>query len=111
MFVNREDGLAALRWWWQTDSTAALVWGRRRVGKTALLQHFAADRPAVFHTGAGRPAGGELAQLSLQVHHMARTSFGTCSPAPMPTGTTRSTDSPSWPRKNPCSWCWTSSPS
>ncbi|MGH3864917.1 MAG: ATP-binding protein [Pseudonocardiaceae bacterium] len=71
MFVNREDELAALQRWWRTDSPAALVWGRRRVGKTALLQRFAVDRPAVFHTGAGRPAGGELAQLSRQVHHVA----------------------------------------
>lgn len=42
----------------------AIVWGRRRVGKTALLQHFAADLPTVFHTGGGRPASAELMALS-----------------------------------------------
>jgi AAA+ ATPase superfamily predicted ATPase len=42
----------------------AIVWGRRRVGKTALLQHFAAELPTVFHTGGGRPAAAELAALS-----------------------------------------------
>lgn len=41
-----------------------IVWGRRRVGKTALLQHFAQELPAVFHTGAGRPATAELAAIS-----------------------------------------------
>jgi len=40
--------------------------GRRRVGKTALLQRFAGSRRSVFHTGAGRAAAGELAQLSRQ---------------------------------------------
>lgn len=42
----------------------AIVWGRRRVGKTALLQHFASGLPTVFHTGGGRPASAELAALS-----------------------------------------------
>jgi len=34
------------------------------VGKTALLQVFAQDKPAVFHVGAGRPRRAELSQLS-----------------------------------------------
>lgn len=34
------------------------------MGKTALLQHFAEELPAVFHTGSGRPAEAELAALS-----------------------------------------------
>ena len=75
MFVNRCDELASLDEWWNGTALMALVWGRRRVGKTALLQHFAAAKHAVFHTGAGRPAGGELAQLSRQVHHAAPHQF------------------------------------
>ncbi len=68
MFVNRRDELAALdAWWGSPTGRAALVWGRRRVGKTALLQRFADGHPTIFHTGAGRPRDDELAQLSRQV--------------------------------------------
>lgn len=64
-FVNREKELDQLRAWWERPGAAlGIVWGRRRVGKTALLQHFAADRATVFHTGGGRPAEAELAALS-----------------------------------------------
>jgi AAA+ ATPase superfamily predicted ATPase len=67
-FVNRSSELSRLTAWWEAPGAGmGIVWGRRRVGKTALLQHFAADRPAVFHTGAGRPAEAELAALSRAV--------------------------------------------
>lgn len=68
-FVNRTDELDALGRWWRTPERAGLVWGRRRVGKTALIQRFAStlDAPVVFHTGAGRASTGELAQLTRQV--------------------------------------------
>ncbi len=66
-FVNRERELADLRDWWSArDPRPAIVWGRRRVGKTALIQEFAGDRRVIFHTGAGRSMVGELVQLSRQ---------------------------------------------
>lgn len=68
MFVNRERELDALERWWAGDGARmAMVWGRRRVGKTALVRRFADDRRAVFHTGAGRGQGTELALLARQV--------------------------------------------
>jgi AAA+ ATPase superfamily predicted ATPase len=51
----------------RSDSRAGLVWRRRRVGKTALLQEFARDKQSLFHTGGGRPMQGELLQLARQV--------------------------------------------
>jgi AAA+ ATPase superfamily predicted ATPase len=65
MFVNREQELATLdRWWEGARPGIALVWGRRRLGKTALVQRFASGKRTVFHTGAGRPAADELRLLS-----------------------------------------------
>ncbi len=70
-FVHREVELAELtRWWSDPSAGAALLWGRRRVGKTALLQRFSdttAPERTIFHTGAGRPAPAELQQLSRAV--------------------------------------------
>lgn len=65
MFVNRQAELEQLEAWWGSQEAAlAVVWGRRRVGKTALIQHFGNDRPTVFHTGGGRPESAELAALA-----------------------------------------------
>jgi uncharacterized protein len=69
-FVNRTDELGALRSWWQRPAARpALVWGRRRVGKTALLQRLASETgvPVVFHTGTGEAPGAEIANLCRQV--------------------------------------------
>lgn len=66
-FVNRVTELAELEHWWARAKRPALVWGRRRVGKTALLQHFAAGRRSIFHLGSGRTEEGELAQLSRKI--------------------------------------------
>lgn len=68
MFVGRQQELAALRTWWAQGEALALVWGRRRVGKSALLAAFAKPMERVVaHTGAGRPGPLELQRLSAEV--------------------------------------------
>lgn len=67
-FVGRRDEIARLEaWWGEPAPRPALVWGRRRVGKTALLQRFADGRHCVFHTGGNRTGHGELVEFSRQV--------------------------------------------
>lgn len=72
MFVNRKQELAQLeRWHREPGGRLGLVWGRRRVGKTALIEEFAKSRKAVFHTAAGRPVADELRLLSQGVAKVA----------------------------------------
>ncbi|MGH3261535.1 MAG: ATP-binding protein, partial [Trebonia sp.] len=68
-FVGRDDELAQLTYWWEeANDRPALVWGRRRVGKTALIEQFASGlRRVVFHTAAGDPVASELRRLAAAV--------------------------------------------
>ena len=64
-FVNRQEELAVLEEWWDSPTAGmGLLWGRRRVGKTALLQRFGESRPTIFHTGVGRPTSDDLMLLT-----------------------------------------------
>lgn len=71
-FVGRAEELAALQAWWNAPvPLPAVVWGRRRVGKTALIEKFAGDKRMVFHTSARRPEVDELRELSARIAPLA----------------------------------------
>jgi AAA+ ATPase superfamily predicted ATPase len=66
-FVNRERELRALERACGNGGGMAVVSGRRRVGKTALIDRFAADRRAIFLPGTRAPVGEALRRLEDRV--------------------------------------------
>lgn len=49
MFFNRTHELAQLQRWWDGNQPELItLYGRRQVGKTELLVHFIADKPAIY---------------------------------------------------------------
>src|SRR5215212_6531815 len=68
LFLNRMAELRALeRMWRAPDGQLALVWGRRRTGKSYLLAHFAETRRTVFSTATEQSAEVELEAFSDRV--------------------------------------------
>lgn len=52
MFIGREKELAALNGLYNSDKFEfAVIYGRRRVGKTALISHFIQDKKAIYFMG------------------------------------------------------------
>lgn len=65
-FVNRSRELADLADAWDQDrAQLRLLYGRRRVGKTCLLQHFmSSDRPHCYFLSSAMTIGGNLDRLA-----------------------------------------------
>jgi AAA+ ATPase superfamily predicted ATPase len=68
MFVNRVEELAALDAWSRKSGSAmAVVWGRRRVGKSQLLRHWSKDKRAFMHVARNSALADELVEFSRSV--------------------------------------------
>ncbi|MCC6485537.1 MAG: ATP-binding protein [Armatimonadetes bacterium] len=64
-FYNRQRELQALTQRWEApDGQFALLYGRRRVGKTYLLQHFLEKKPHVYFLAAQTSLADNLSQLA-----------------------------------------------
>jgi AAA+ ATPase superfamily predicted ATPase len=49
MFIGRRRGLAKLDELYASERfECVIVYGRRRIGKTTLIQQFTADKPAIY---------------------------------------------------------------
>lgn len=69
MFVARERELASLEQMYRKDSfQMAIIYGRRRVGKTALIDRFIEDKPALYFTAQQRTIRQNLELFSTQVY-------------------------------------------
>ncbi|PLS24613.1 ATP-binding protein [Bifidobacterium imperatoris] len=65
MFVGRDRELATLeRRWNSSQFECVIVHGRRRVGKTTLINHFLKGRPAIFFPAIESNMDGNLKTLS-----------------------------------------------
>ena len=67
-FVDREKELSYLRSAYQEEkSQFVVIYGKRRVGKTALVREFSKDRPHVYFLADKAPDRDQLSQLSEKV--------------------------------------------
>ena len=72
MFIGREKELAVLSRLYDSNHFEFLVlYGRRRVGKTALINQFVTDKPVIYFTGVESNAKQNLENLSRAVMEFA----------------------------------------
>lgn len=68
MFVNRESELKVLKQEYERKGASfTVIYGRRRVGKTALIREYIKDQPAIYIYMTERNLKDQLKQISRQV--------------------------------------------
>ena len=71
MFVGRHAELQKLRSLYQEDAfQCAVIYGRRRVGKTTLINEFVKDKDTVFFTGLETNSRENLENLSQSIYNL-----------------------------------------
>lgn len=68
MFIGRERELASLNKLYNSDKFKfVILYGRRRVGKTALINHFIDGKPAIYFMGVESNAKQNLENFSKSI--------------------------------------------
>ena len=68
MFVGRSYELEQLEALYKTERfQCVVIWGRRRVGKTTLINHFVEEKPVIYFTGTESTAKENLENLSRSI--------------------------------------------
>lgn len=68
MFIGRERELAKLKQLYHSDQFEfVVIYGRRRVGKTALINQFIQDKKAIYFMGVESNAKQNLENLSYSI--------------------------------------------
>lgn len=83
MFIGREQELNKLNTLYKTDRFQfPVIYGRRRVGKTALINEFIKEKEAIFFTGIESNAQQNLENFSKSIFNYVDASFeNTCFPS------------------------------
>lgn len=71
MFINREHELTSLNDEYKSKgSSFTVIYGRRRIGKTALIREFIKDKPALYYFATESNPTEQLAQFTIQMTTM-----------------------------------------
>ena len=69
MFLCREKELAILnKCYHKQEFECIIIYGRRRVGKTALMNYFCQDKPTIFFSALNASEKENLIALSKAIH-------------------------------------------
>ena len=69
MFYCRDNELRKLNKRYQSDQfECVIIYGRRRVGKTALINEFCKDKPTIFFSALNATAQENLESLSKAIY-------------------------------------------
>lgn len=67
MFIDRADDLAAMQGLWGLKPQLYLLWGRRRVGKSALIREFARGKDAIVYQALTGTVADQLGLLTRRI--------------------------------------------